>query len=438
LPNPWGEPSVRRAALLGFGILAAVLVSGCGLGRPDQGKKRPPAEVVVTTPVSAEITDYQDFTGRLDALKTVDVRPRVSGYVQSAPFKEGDLVREGDLLFQIDPRTYQAEYHQAEANLKQAEADRKLLEKNVARARKMIAGNAIGKEEYDQISANWEKSGATVAAMEAARDRAKLYLDFTRVVAPLSGRISRRQVDPGNLVNADNTVLTTIVTVDPVYAYFDVDERTYLNLVEASRHGKDAWFSELKYPVMMRLANEETFSHVGTVNFLDNRVSGNTGTIRMRGVFENTTGILKPGLFVRIRLPIGTPYKAFVIPDEAVQSDQGRKYVYVVAKDDTVVYRPVTLGQEMQKLRVIKEGLAEGERVIKRGMQRVKPNVKVEVKMEPPPTAPESPLSKLLADYHPTPVPAEAEATRGRGDAETRRHADAEKKRRAGQAHNGD
>ncbi|HEY7425492.1 MAG TPA: efflux RND transporter periplasmic adaptor subunit [Gemmataceae bacterium] len=396
-------------------VFAAVLAAGCQHAARPQGAKV--IEVVVTTPCAGEVTDYQDFTGRLDALKTVDVRPRVSGYVQDAPFKEGDFVHEGELLFQIDPRTYQADLNQAEANLKQAEAERRLQVKNIDRGRKLLTSGGIGKEEYDQILANHEKSIATVGSMEAMRDRAKLYLGFTRVTAPLSGRISRRQVDPGNLVNADQTVLTTIVTEDPVYAYFDVDERTYLELATATSSGSSPWFSKLSFPVLMRLANEEEFAQVGRVNFLDNRLNGNTGTVRMRGVFDNPRGHLKSGLFVRIRLPLRIPYKTLLIPDEAVQSDQGKKFVYVVRplaeknEDGTpkgiVEYRRVSLGQSIQKLRAIKEakrdtegkileGLEEGERVIVTGMQRVRADAVVKTKTEEPSEPPRSPLTELL------------------------------------------
>jgi multidrug efflux pump subunit AcrA (membrane-fusion protein) len=192
--------------------------------------------------------------------------------------------------------------------------------------------------------------------MEAGRDRAKLYLDYTRVTAPLDGRISRRNVDPGNLVNADQTLLTTIVTVDPVYAYFDVDERTYLELVGAAAREMKSWFEGLQFDVLLRLAGEEEFSHKGTVNFLDNRLNANTGTIRMRAVVQNSTGYLKAGLFARVRLPIGQPYKALLISDEALQSDQGKKYVWVVNADKKVEYRSVQLGQSIAGLRVIKEG----------------------------------------------------------------------------------
>src|SRR5207302_1586076 len=192
-------------------------------------------EVVVTTPVTDEVTDYQDFTGRLEAIKTIDIRARVSGYVTEIPFKEGDLVKEGDLLFRVDPRSYQADYDQAVANYKQAETDRKLQDKHAERARRLHGTSAISEDEYDQMIGNWEKAVATAGATLAVRDRAKLFLDYTHVTAPVTGRVSRRNVDPGNLVRADETLLTTVVTEDPMYAYFDVDERTYLDLVGAAR-----------------------------------------------------------------------------------------------------------------------------------------------------------------------------------------------------------
>jgi RND family efflux transporter MFP subunit len=393
-----GRSRRRRWLRLGAGapalLLAALLASGCHQTAPP-GQANKAVEVVVTQPVADDVTDYQDFTGRLDAVKNVELRARVSGYVTEAPFKEGDVVHEGDLLFQIDSRSYRADLNQAEANLRQTQADRNLQVKNVERARRMVADRAIGKEEYDTMVAALEKSVATVGAMEAARDRAKLYLDYTRVTAPVTGRVSRRFVDPGNLVNADNTMLTTIVTENPLYAYFDVDERTYLDLVESSPSASGSWFSGPHFPVLMRLANEEQFERSGTVDFIDNRVVATSGTVRLRAVFDNGKGRLKPGLFVRIRLPIGTPYRALLVPDEALQSDQGRKYVYVVNAQDEVEYRTVQPGQAIQGLRVVKDGLKEGERVIVGGMQRVKPKVKVEAKAQEPPKKPESPLARL-------------------------------------------
>jgi RND family efflux transporter MFP subunit len=387
-------------------LLLAVLLAGCtrSPGRPSKT-----IEVVVTTPISDEVLDYQDFTGRLDALFTVDLRARVAGYVDAAPFKEGDTVKKGDVLFRIDPRTYKADLAQAEANVKLAIADRILQELNSARARQLLGTRAMGREEYDQIVGAREKAKANVLATEAARDRAAVYLSYTDVTAPMSGRISRRYVDPGNLIKADETMLTTIVADGKVYAYFDVDERTYLDLVgEGPSPSSAVRLTDLKFPVLMRLANEEEYVHRGHVDFLDNRLNGNTGTIRMRGVFENPRGILKSGLFVRIRLPVGHSYRALLVPDEALQNDQGRKVVYVVKKvqetnedgteekKDVVEYRSVKIGQAIQGLRVIKEGLKAGERVIVTGMQRAKSKDQVQVKVQPPPKAPGSPLLKLL------------------------------------------
>jgi RND family efflux transporter MFP subunit len=291
---------------------------------------------------------------------------------------------------------------------------------NASRARRLIGSSSIGKEEYDQVIAAREKAVASVGAAQAAVDRAELYLNFTEIRAPVTGRISRRYVDPKNLVKADDTVLTTVVADEPVYAYFDVDERTYLDLVgESPTAVADARLKALKIPVLMRLANGEDFTYPGYVDFLDNRLNGNTGTIRLRAVFPNPRDNLKAGLFVRIRLPIGKPYPALFISDEAVQSDQGRKFVYVVhtvtetkedgstVTKDVVEYRPVALGQAVKGLRVIQaakkgadgklEGLERSDRVVVRGMQRVRDGIVVTAKEEPPPKAPGSSLIQLLS-----------------------------------------
>jgi RND family efflux transporter MFP subunit len=414
LPPELGRPGPWR--LLGRAaptLLLAALAAGCGQLAANTSEKKP-IEVIVTTPVRGEVTDYQDFTGRLDGIKTVDIRPRVSGFVVSAPFKEGDLVHEGDLLFEIDPRTYQADLNLAAANFKLAKADQYLQQKVTARARALVQTRAMSQEDYDTSVATMEKSQATVAAMGATQDRAQLYLDYTHVIAPLSGRISRRFVDPGNLVNADNTILTTVVSDSQLYAYFDVDERTYLDLVGQRSSGQSSWLQELRFPVLMRLANEEQFTHSGSVDFIDNRVNASTGTIRMRAVFDNSPGLLRAGLFVRIRLPIGSPYQTLLIPDEALLSDQGRHYVYVVTGENKVDYRAVTLGQEVQGLRVIKQGLSPGEQIIVSGLQRVRPKAEVQVKKQDPPKPPDSPLGRLLG------------ARFRQGDKETRRQGENE------------
>ncbi len=301
-----------------------------------------------------------------------------------------------------------ADFQQAEANVNLAIADKNLQDKNVARGRQMFGARSIGKEEYDTTLASLEKAYANVGSATAMRDRAAVYLGYTVVRSPLTGRISRRFVDPGNLVKADDTMLTTVVSDDPIYAYFDVDERTYLDLVGEKASAKpSARANELQVPVLMRLANEADFIHQGRVNFVDNRLNGNTGTIRMRAIFDNPQGIFKAGLFIRCRLPLGQPYKTFLIPDEAIMSDQGRKYVFVVNSDNEVVYRPVTLGQTLDGLRAIKlpskgsedkEGIQAGERVVISGMQRVRAGQQVKLKMQAPPKPPVSPLGKLLVE----------------------------------------
>jgi RND family efflux transporter MFP subunit len=386
-------------------LLAVLLATGCNQAALPKGEKT--SEVVVTTPISSEVLDYQDFTGRLEAIGTVEVRARVTGYVNEALFKDGDPVKKGDIIFRIDSLTYKADLDLAEANVKLAIADRHLMDKNSLRSRQMFGARSIGKEEYDTTIAGLEKAVANVGAKEASRDRAAIFVNYTDVRSPLTGRISRRFVDPGNLIKADDTILTTVVSDDIVYAYFDVDERTYLELIEKKASSSPGVrVEDLKFPVLMALANEKEPTHEGKVTFIDNRLNGNTGTIRLRADFPNPRGIFKAGLFVRVRLPLDErSYKTFLIPDEALMSDQGRKYIYVVNTDNQVVYRPVTLGQAIDKLRAIKdppkdkigkEGIQANERVIISGMQRVRTGQQVKVKLEDPPKAPASPLRKLM------------------------------------------
>jgi RND family efflux transporter MFP subunit len=414
----------RRWPRLGLGaalaLAAAFLTAGCHPAPPKPAPKA--AAVEATEAITGDVTDYQDFTGRLDAFKTVDVRPRVSGYITDAPFKEGDPVMEGDVLFQIDDRPYKAMLNSAVAQVAASKAQINVAKANLEQAesaavRAVRAGRSATGLELDQTRAQQQSAQASLTlahsnlgTAEANLETARLNFEWTQVKSPLTGRVSRRNVDPGNLVNSDNTILTTVVQDDRMYVYFDVDERTYLGLVSTGSK-KASWLFGLKYPVMMRLATEDDYTHVGTINFLDNRLNGNSGTIRMRGLFENPAGAFKSGLFARVRLPIGAPYKAVLVPDEAVLSDQGRKYVWVVkhrknpktgADEDVADYRKVTPGQALQGLRVIKEGLNPGERVIVTGTQRVRQDAAVTAgEFQPKPKAPDSPLTKLLAGYRP-------------------------------------
>ena len=385
-----------------FLVIFSTASAGCEPATPVKVARNP--KVVVNRPITQTVMDYQDFTGRLDAVKSVEIRSRVSGYVIEAPFKEGDIVEEGAVLYQIDERPYKAELNQAEANLKVAVADQRLHEKNLERAQQLLQTKAVSREEFETMFAANEKARASVGAMEAMRDRAKLYIDYTRVIAPMTGRVSRRFVDQGNLILADNTVLTMIVAESPIFAYFDIDERSYLELLASS--GKANSQELLGSPVMMSLANEADFTRVGKVDFIDNRIAPTTGTVRIRGVFDNPKLMLKAGLFVRIRLPIGNPYPATLIPDEAIQSDQERKFIWVVNAKNEVEYRSVTLGQAIRDWRVIrpapkgkegKEGVTEGEAVIVGGVQRVRKGLPVDVDSQTPPNPPEMPLVRLMS-----------------------------------------
>ena len=405
-------------------LAVVICVAGCEPSKPVKSAKNP--RVIVTKPITDKVMDYQDFTGRLEAVDAIEIRARVSGYVIEAieardkkpsassvreiKVKEGDFVKEGELLFKIEEKPYKVEFDQAEANLNLAKAEKNLQTKKAERARRLKAIQAMSPEDYETAIAEYEKSVAQVGAVEAMKAKAQLYMDYTRVTAPVTGRISRRFVDPGNLITADNTVLTTIVTEDRMYAYFDVDERTYLELLEAIAPGQKSWYEGLNLPVLMRLAHEDDFKRVGEVDFVDNRVVANTGTVRMRGVFKNPTGILKAGLFVRIRLPISETYNAILVPDEAIQSDQERKYVWVVNAKNDAEYRLVQLGQSIKGgtadepvlMRVLKkdqkgkEVLSPYERVIINGMQRVRNGFPVDAEEKPPPPPPGMPLVRLL------------------------------------------
>jgi multidrug efflux system membrane fusion protein len=350
--------------------------SGGGSGG---GGKRPPPEVLVSRPVTSTVTDYEEFIGRTEARSTVDVRARVTGYLDEANFKEGNDVKQGDLLFRIDPRPYRALLEQAEANVGQAEAHLKRLESDHRRANAMFAKHAIGQEEFDKIAGDRNEAEAGVGVARAQRDGAKLNLEFTQVRSPIAGRISRRNMDPGNLVRADDTALTTVVSQDPMYAYFDVDERTHLRLRRLVLEGKLRSAREVTVPVELGLADEKGYPHPGAIDFVDNRLDAGTGTLRVRGSFPNADGVLTPGLFVRIRAPIGTPHPATLIAECALQTDKGRKFVYVVTDRNDVERRDVTVGPPQPNgMRVILHGVGPGDRVIVSGLQRVREGAPVQ------------------------------------------------------------
>jgi RND family efflux transporter MFP subunit len=381
---------------LRLGIAAALLpglclaLAGCARA-PSEAPAAAPPPVTVSHPVEREVTDYAEFTARTAAVDSVEVRARVSGYLEKANFKEGALVKKGDVLFEIDPRTYEADAKIARGNVAISEASLKLAKANVVRASQLVLRETISREEYDTYIAQQEKDAAQLISNKATLERAELSVGFCKVIAPVSGRVSSYLVTAGNLIQAGDqgagTVLTTIVSVDPLYAYFDVDELTVLRVGKLLREGKVQSPNNVRVPVWLGLANEDGHPHQGVVNFIDNQVKSGTGTLRVRGVFPNKDQALAPGLFARVRVPIGAPHKALLVCERALDTDQGQKIVYVVDKDNRVVARPVRLGAMHDGLREITDGLKPGERVMVNGLQQVRPGMTVEPNLVDMPTA---------------------------------------------------
>jgi RND family efflux transporter MFP subunit len=329
-----------------------------------------PPEVKVSRPVVRQVTDFDEFNGRTEAALRVDLRARVTGYLDKVSFKEGAEVKQGDVLFEIDPRPYLAEVDRAEARLALSVARLKRAEAEVKRAKALLAVRAITQEEFDKLVADQAEAEAGVAVAKADREAARVNLGFTKVTAPIAGRIGRRFADPGNLVKADETVLAAIVSADPMHVYFDVDERTVLRVRRAVREGKVKSLEVAAIPVAVRLADEEGFPRQGQIDFIDNHLDAEKGTLRARAVLANSDGLLLPGLFVRARLALGAPYKVLLVPERAILTDEGRKFVWVVNDKDAVEYRPVVLGAVVPDgLRVVREGLKEGDRVAVGGLQ---------------------------------------------------------------------
>jgi multidrug efflux system membrane fusion protein len=369
-------------------LVASLFVAGCikPAQQPAAADAPKPPEVYVDVPSTGEITDYEDFTGRTVAVKTIDIRARVTGYLDKINFKEkeGQDVERGFVLFEIDPRPYEAEVARAEAGLLQAESHVKRLELDYKRAKMTVATKTISQEQFDQVAGDRNEALANIDVAKANLKIAKLNLGFTKLHAPISGRVSRTQLDPGNLVRADETILTTIVAMEPMYAYFEVDERTMLRLRRYAEEGRiklGSQPSDKAVPVTMGLADEEgRYPHDGFVNFVDNRLDPATGTLQVRGIFKNSDRVLSPGLFVRVRLPIGESYKALLVSEKALGTDQGQKFVYVIDHDNLAQYRRVQVGKLQQGLRVILHGLSDGERVVVSGLQRVRPGAPVQPK----------------------------------------------------------
>ena len=347
-------------------LISAGLLSACNRTDAQPADTPPPPSVTVAPVLARDVTEWDEFTGRLEAVHTVSVRPRVSGYVAAVRFDEGTIVQRGDLLFEIDPRPFQTEVDRLRAELVRARATVERAQNELKRAENLAAENAMSHEEHGRRDAFARESAAQVSAVEAALRAAELNLEFTRVTSPIDGRVGRAIVTEGNLVSTgpgEATLMTTVVSVDPIYATFEADEQTFLRYGDVARRGLE---------IRMGLANEKDLPREGKMDFLDNQINPATGTIRGRAVFNNDDRALTPGLFVRLRLPGSGSFPGLLIQDRAVGTDLDKRYVYVVEKS-TVQYREVELGPIVDGLRVVRSGLKAGDVVVINGLQRVRP-----------------------------------------------------------------
>jgi RND family efflux transporter MFP subunit len=352
----------------------AVLLGGCARNEAAESKAPPLPQVTVAAAISRRVTEFDEFTGRFEAVERVELRPRVSGYVSSVTFKDGSEVKKGEVLFVIDPRPYVAERDKARAQLAQARSQLILARSGRDRATKLLSQHAMSQEEFDTRTSGLEQGQASVEAAQAALDAAALNLDFTRVSAPISGRISRALVTSGNFVTNGQTLLTTLVSLDPIYVSFDGDEKVYLKYTKLARDGAHGG----RDPVQVGLADESGYPHQGVMVFMDNALDPATGTIRSRALLDNRERLFTPGLFARLRLLGAHEHQAVLINDSAVGTDQTVRYVLVVGAGNKAEYRPVQLGPIVDGLRVVESGLAYGETIVVNGLQRVRPGAQVQ------------------------------------------------------------
>ncbi|CAD6541299.1 Multidrug resistance protein MdtE [Paraburkholderia hiiakae] len=375
--------SRTRIALAVFGVLVVAGLGTLGAIRLDShpavAAEAPPApEVDVAAVLNRTITDWQSYSGRMAAVEKVEIRPQVSGTIVSVNFRDGALVKQGDTLFVIDPRPYQAAVDQAAAQLAAAQARTGYAQSDWERAQRLIGDNAIAKRDYDEKQNASREANANLKAAQAALEAAQINLGYTRIVAPVAGRVSRAEITVGNVVSAGASAapLTTLVSVSPIYAEFDADEQTYLDYISRMKDGS-------KVPVELGLANEAGYSRTGTIESVDNRLDTTSGTIRVRARFDNADGALVPGLYARIKVGGSAPHPALLVDDAAIGTDQDKKFVYVVDNSGKVAYRTVQTGGQQGNLRVILDGLKAGDHVVVNGTQRVRPGIVVRSHMVP-------------------------------------------------------
>lgn len=349
-------------------LVVSCLASACG---DAPAPAAAPPEVSVAQVVSVTAPQWDEFTGRFSAIDAVDLRPRVSGYIQRVAYEEGQEVAVGQILFAIDPSSYQAELDRAVADLERARSKASLATSESERARKLAEQQVISTEMYEQRSAAMRQAQSEIRASQAAVDLARLNLGYTQVRAPVSGRAGKALVTVGNLAQGNDTVLVNIVSLDPMHVYFEGDEGTYLRYVNSIRSGEQLSPRNTRTPVRIGLTNEEGFPHTGYVDFVDNRVDEGTGTIRARAVVENKDGRFTPGLYARVQMMASEPRDMLLVDEKAIVTDQDRKYVYVLAGDKTVQRRDIQLGPKQDGLRIVRSGLQRSDRVVVNGLQKI-------------------------------------------------------------------
>jgi multidrug efflux system membrane fusion protein len=373
----------RPPALAMLAVLAACSEA------PQQRPAPPPPKVTVSLPVKRSVIDQDEYVGRFVAVDSVEVRARVSGYLDRIHFTDGQLVKQGDLLFTIDKRPFQTTLDQAKANLQQAQANLAFTEADLARGAQLVKERTITEQTFDQRTQAKRVAEASVAALTAAVRQASLDLEFTELRAPVAGRIGDRRVSPGNLVAGNTTgttsLLATIVSIDPIRFEFTFDEASYLRYERLAKGGHDMTSRDGSSPVSLKLLDEQDFMNQGRMDFVDNVIDRSSGTIRGRAVFSNPDGVFTPGMFARVRVPGSPPYTALLVPDAAIGTEQTRKYVLTVNAEDVVKLKYVTLGQVFNGQRVIKTGLQEDDRVIVNGLMRARPEAKVAPETEAAP-----------------------------------------------------
>src|SRR5438876_1144314 len=367
--------------LLTVAAFAAVSLIVVDCSKSTANKSAPPLPVNVVTVVEKEVNEWDEFTGRLDPVESVDIRPRVSGYITEIHFEAGAIVKKGDLLYVIEPRPYQADFDRAKAEVDRMDAQLKLAQIELNRSKELRDKNTISASEFDQKAATFQGSAAAKSSAEAAKNSAALNLEFTQVKSPIDGRVSDQRITVGNLVQpgaGPESVLTTVVSVDPIYAKVDADENAVLKYVKLSEEGKRVSARTAKIPAWVELGNETDFPHEGYVDFVDNRLDPGTGTIRARVVLKNwNPNFITPGFFARVRVAGATPYRAALVADKVISSQQGLKYAFVVKPDNMIERRTLETASTFEGKRIVKNGLKDGEKVVSTRLQLLQPGMKV-------------------------------------------------------------